>query len=50
MRLAKFWKTKTAKEQFHAAKKPINNWDVNVDNAVISKLKQKLIPSIWLDI
>ena len=46
MRLAKFWpKTKTAKELLHAAKKPINNWDVNVDNAVISKLKQKLIPS-----
>ena len=35
--------TKSAKEKFYAAKKPINIWDVNVDNIVISKLKQKLI-------
>ena len=42
---------KVIKEKFYATKKPIKNWDVNVDNIVISKLgKQKLILSIWLDI
>ena len=27
-----------AKERFYAAKKPVNIWDVNVDNIVISKI------------
>ena len=27
-----------AKEKFYAAKKPKKNWNVNVDNIVISKL------------
>ena len=30
--------TKVAKEEFYGAKKPINIWDVNVDNIVISNL------------
>ena len=30
-----------AKEKFYAAKKPINIWDVNVENIVISKLVKK---------
>ena len=43
----KFGKTEITKETFHAAKKPIKLWDVNVDNIVISKfIKQKFIPSI----
>ena len=37
--------TKMAKEKFCAAKKPINIWDVEIDNIIISKLieKKKLI-------
>ena len=34
--ISKEWKI--AKEKFYAAKKPIKNWDVNVENIVISKL------------
>ena len=30
--------TKVAEEEFYGAKKPINIWDVNVDNIVISNL------------
>ena len=33
-----FGETKVAKEKSYAAKKPINIWDVNADNIVISKL------------
>ena len=33
-----FGETKIAKEKFYAAIKPINIWDVNIDNIVISKL------------
>ena len=29
---------KQQKEEFYAAKKPIKNWNVNVDNILISKL------------
>ena len=36
--MVKFGKTEIAKEKFYAAKKPINIWDVNVDNILISKL------------
>ena len=39
---------KMGKENFCAAKKPINIWDVELDNIIISKLieKKKLIRSI----
>ena len=38
--MLRFGKTKVAKEKFYVAKKPINIWDVNVDNIVISKLDE----------
>ena len=45
--MVKFGKTEIAKELFYAAKKPMQIWDANVDNIVISKLvKQNLISSI----
>ena len=34
--MLRFDKTKVVKEIFYAAKKPVNIWDVNVDNIVIS--------------
>ena len=34
----RFGEKEIVKEKFSAAKKPINIWDVNVDNVVISKL------------
>ena len=49
--MLRFGETKIAKEKFYAAKKPLNIWDVNVENIVISKLvrtKTNLI--ILLDI
>ena len=36
--MVKFGMTEKTKEKFHAAKKPINIWDVSIDNIVISKL------------
>ena len=33
--MLRFGETKAAKEKFYSAKKPINIWDVNVDNIVI---------------
>ena len=36
--MLRFGKTIIAKEKFYAAKKLTKNWDVNVDNIVISKL------------
>ena len=39
--IVRFGQTKVRKETFHAAKKPIKTWDVNVDNTVISKLIEK---------
>ena len=36
--MLRFGETKIVKDKFYAAKKPINTWDVNVDNKVISKL------------
>ena len=37
-----------AKEKFYAAKKPINIWDVNVENIVISKLVKENTNSKYL--
>ena len=37
-----------AKEKFYAAKKPINIWDVNVENIVISKLVKESTNSKYL--
>ena len=36
--LLRFGETKVTREKFYAAKKPLKNWDVNVDNIIISKL------------
>ena len=36
--MLRFGETKVSKETFYGAKKPINIWDVNVDNIVVSKL------------
>ena len=36
--MVRFGDREIAKEKFYAAKGPINIWDVNVDNIVISKL------------
>ena len=41
-------KTETGKEKFYAAKKPKKNWDVNVDNTVISKLAKTKSDSKYL--
>ena len=35
--MLKFDKTKVVKEEFSGAKKPINIWEVDVDNIVILK-------------
>ena len=43
--MLRFGQTKIAKEIFYAAKKPIEMWDVNVDNIVISKLVTRKINS-----
>ena len=40
--------TKIAKEKFYAEKKPINIWDVNVDNIAISKLVKPKTNSEYL--
>ena len=36
--MLRFGETKIAKEKFYGAKKPLNSWDVNVDNIVVSRL------------
>ena len=46
--MLRFGETKTAKEKFYAAKKPINICDVNVDNIVISKLIETKTNSKYL--
>ena len=46
----KFGKTEITKEKFHAAKKPIKLWDVNVDNIVISKFIKTKIYSKYLNL
>ena len=38
--MSRFGETKVTKEKFHAAKKPIKTWDVNVDNIVNSKVNK----------
>ena len=43
-----FGETKIAKKKFDAAKKPIEIWDVNVDNLVISKLVKTKTNSKYL--
>ena len=43
--MLRFGQTKIEKENFYAAKKPIEMWDVNVDNIVISKLVTRKINS-----
>lgn len=39
--MLKFDKTKVVKEEFSGAKKPINIWEVDVDNIVISNLIER---------
>ena len=46
--LNKVGKTEIAKEKLYAAKKPIEIWDVNVDNIVISKLVKTKTNSNYL--
>ena len=36
------------KEKFYPAKRPIKNWDVNVDNIVIPKLVKTKTNSDWI--
>ena len=36
--ILRFDKTKVVNGKFYAARKPINIWDVNIDDMVISKL------------
>ena len=40
--------TKISKEKNYASKKPLNIWDVNVDNIVISKLVKSKASSKYL--
>ena len=37
----RFGKTEVVKEEFYGAKKPIKNWDVNVDNIVDSNFIER---------
>ena len=46
--MVKFAKTEVAKENFYAAKKSINIWDVNIDNIVVSKLVKTKTNSKYL--
>ena len=46
--MLRFGQTKIAKEKFYATKKPIEIWDVNVDNTVISKLVKTKTNSKYL--
>ena len=39
--MLRFGETKIAKEKFYGAKKPLNTWDVNVDNIVVSRLIER---------
>ena len=39
--MLRFGKTKVAKEIFYSAKKPIDMWDVDVNNIAISNLIEK---------
>ena len=46
--MLRFGETKVSKEKFYRARKPINIWDVNVDNIVISKLVESKVNSKYL--
>ena len=46
--MLRFGETKIAKEKFYTAKKPINIWDGNIDNVVISKLGKTKTNSKYL--
>ena len=46
--MLRFGETKIAKGKFYSAKKPINIWDINVDNKVISKLVKTKTNSKYL--
>ena len=46
--MLRFWEKEIAKEKIYAAKKPIKNWDVNVDNIIISKLIETKTNSKYL--
>ena len=46
--MLRFGETKIAKERSYAAKKPINVWDVNIDNMVFSKLVKRKTYSKYL--
>ena len=39
--MLRFGKPKVTQEKFYGAKKPINIWDVNVDNIAASKLIER---------
>ena len=48
--MLRFGKIKVVKEEFYGAKNPINIWDVNVTNIIISKLLEtKNKNCIWLE-
>ena len=46
--MVRFVEKEIAKEHFYVAKRPINIWDVNVDNIVISKLIETKTSSKYL--
>ena len=46
--MVKFGEREIAKERFYAAKRPIQIWDVNIDNIVISKLVKTKTKSKYL--
>ena len=46
--MLRFGKTKVSKEEFHGAKKPKRNWDVNVDDIDISKFVETKSNSKYL--
>ena len=46
--MARFGEKEIAKEKFHAAKKPIKNFDINVDNIVHWKLIERKSNSNYL--
>ena len=49
--MVRFGDIEKAKEKFYAAKRPIKNWNVNVDNIVISEVVKTKISSkvfVWI--
>ena len=46
--ILRFGEKEIAEERFYAAKKPINIWDVNIDNIVILKLVKRKTNSKYL--